>query len=330
MGCERWQWILCVPRRSVLAALTLAVATAADRSTSAEPPAAYRTWTDLTGDFRRDGRFLGFQDGRVRLEARDGKVVSIDFPKLSHGDRREALAAAGVPQKASELLQLVADRGTKAISGMVPEIGGDAGWLSYPEWLADEVWGKDEVVVLRDWPPGRREGTPARVLLKGANTEQVADGFAFKSERIWTVTGKRKYPTITGTERFILVAEPVELRRYLGQGEFNAKPVEKCPCPVRVTVIPQQAHFAGGHSGILQILGDRKMLVTMYAETDSRHPAMAPVLLRGVDTSKLTEDSDVPVGDYTVTGTHTYTSTSGARRAVFVVEPKGPAAGGKP
>jgi hypothetical protein len=330
MSSERFQLFFRPPGGFFLAVLALALpTTAADRSTSAEPPAAYRTWTDLTGDFRRDGRFLGFQDGRVRLEARDGKVLSIDLPKLSHGDRREALAAARVPDKVSEIVQRVCDLGAKSISGMemAPKIGGEAGRLSYPEWLVEEVWGKDELVVLRDWPPGRREGTSARVLLKGADTKQVADGFAFNSQRMWMVTGKRKYPTVAGAERSILVAEPLDLSPYLGATNLGAKPGDKCPYPTQVLCFPRHTEF---QSHIIQILGDREMLVTMYAITDSRHPAMAAVLLRGVDTAKLTEDSDAPTGDYTVTGTYKYESAGGARRTVFVVEPKTPAAGRKP
>ena len=49
---------------------------------------------------------------------------------------------------------------------------------------------------------------------------------------------------------------------------------------------------------------------------------MGIVLLRGVDTTALTEDSRPPFGEYIVTGTYRYKSTDGAARTVFVVERK--------
>jgi hypothetical protein len=77
---------------------------------------------------------------------------------------------------------------------------------------------------------------------------------------------------------------------------------------------------------MVQIIGDREMLVTAFFP---RWLAMETVLLRGLDTAALTEDSRPPLGTYYVTGSYSYKGADGAQRTVFVVEPKSPATGRK-
>ena len=69
------------------------------------------------------------------------------------------------------------------IGPMKAAIDGDPGQLRSAE--VSEVWKDGEVVI--DF---RKSREAERVLLKGADTKMVADGFGFVSGRIWMVTGK--------------------------------------------------------------------------------------------------------------------------------------------
>jgi hypothetical protein len=324
---------------------------------AAESPEEFRKWQAGDATHSREAKFLGFQGGRVRLEGRDGKVMSIDFQELSKDDRSQALSRARVPDRIRALIQLLADSGAKDVASGSPEadwwmdkdhgftkftpatfvgnlvgqmdvqIEGRPGWLYFPTWVVDEVWAEDELVVA--WNPRldrlRPQGdTPSRVLLKGADTKSVADGFAIQSHRIWMVAGKRRYPTIAGAERSILVAEPVDLSPYLDPAKYGIKPGDACPRPVIAICAPRRA-ASDGTGNIVQIVNDREMLVTMKMHLAGEGAAVkaAVVLVRGLDTRKLTEDSGAPPGAYSITGTYKYKSTAGTQRAVFVVEPKG-------
>ena len=194
---------------------------------------------------------------------------------------------------------------------MKAAIGGEAGLLGPAE--VSEVWTTGEVV-LRFLKPG--DGAE-RVLLKGADTTFVADGYRFLSDRAWKVTGKQTYSTVGGVERSILVAEPVA-----GSGGYDG-----CVVIGRATgwCRPREHH-------IVQILNDKEMLITMHVSTGRLGGRDDVVLLRGVDTSKLTEDSPPPfngytggpkpekIGKYPITGTYRFKSTNGTTRTVFVAD----------
>jgi WD40 repeat protein len=49
-----------------------------------------RTWTDKTGKFKVEAKFVGIENGKAILEKPDGTQVRIDLDKLSLGDRRHA------------------------------------------------------------------------------------------------------------------------------------------------------------------------------------------------------------------------------------------------
>ena len=54
----------------------------------AKPP--IRTWTDSTGQFKLDARFVSLQDGKVTLEKADGSTKTLPLEKLSEEDQTAA------------------------------------------------------------------------------------------------------------------------------------------------------------------------------------------------------------------------------------------------
>lgn len=60
---------------------------------------ALRTWTDRTGQFHTRAKYVGIEDGKVKLEKEDGAVVYVPFEKLSETD----LQFLGVTQPPHEL-----------------------------------------------------------------------------------------------------------------------------------------------------------------------------------------------------------------------------------
>jgi WD40 repeat protein len=47
-----------------------------------------RTWSDRTGKFKIEGKLLGVESGKAKLERKDGSVVQIDVTKLSAADQK--------------------------------------------------------------------------------------------------------------------------------------------------------------------------------------------------------------------------------------------------
>jgi SLA1 homology domain 1, SHD1 len=179
-------------------------------------------------------------------------------------------------------------------------IDGQSGLL--PKAVVSSVWAEAEVVI-RFLEP---DDGARRVLLKGADTTFVADGFRFRSDRVWKVTGKQTYFTADGVQRSILVAEPVGA---LQQGS------EGCVDPRRHTALCRRKS-----SRIVQILGVNEMLVDMHVSPPLLTSEMHVLLLRGVDTAKLTEDSQPPPGRYPITGTYRYSGINGGVHTVFVAD----------
>ena len=46
-----------------------------------------RTWTDASGKYRIEARFVSFQDGTVRLQKANGRYVRIAYDLLCSGDQ---------------------------------------------------------------------------------------------------------------------------------------------------------------------------------------------------------------------------------------------------
>lgn len=61
----------------------------ADAGGAAEPDSEYRTWTDSTGRFKVEAKFVEFVGGKVRLLTRDGKTLNLPLEKLSTEDQAQ-------------------------------------------------------------------------------------------------------------------------------------------------------------------------------------------------------------------------------------------------
>ena len=42
-----------------------------------------RVWSDCTGRYRAEAKFLGLEAGMAKLERTDGKVVNVPIPSVS-------------------------------------------------------------------------------------------------------------------------------------------------------------------------------------------------------------------------------------------------------
>src|SRR5262245_33268662 len=74
--------------RAIAASLVLVLAGLA--ATAAAADAEVRTWTDSTGQFTIEARFVALQAGKVRLAKPDGSQIEIELSKLSAADRAYA------------------------------------------------------------------------------------------------------------------------------------------------------------------------------------------------------------------------------------------------
>lgn len=52
------------------------------------------TWTDSTGRFHREARFLGLTAGKVILRLKDGEIMEIPLNKLSEDSQATAVACS--------------------------------------------------------------------------------------------------------------------------------------------------------------------------------------------------------------------------------------------
>ncbi len=64
-----------------------------------EPQSALRTWTDTAGTHTIQARLIGFQEGKIRLEKADGKIISLPIDKLSPADQRFVRSATVEPER---------------------------------------------------------------------------------------------------------------------------------------------------------------------------------------------------------------------------------------
>jgi hypothetical protein len=63
---------------------------ATSESPATDKPSAevFRVWTDRTGQFQIEAKYLGVEGGKVRLQRRDGRIVSVPLDSLSEADQR--------------------------------------------------------------------------------------------------------------------------------------------------------------------------------------------------------------------------------------------------
>jgi hypothetical protein len=58
----------------------------AQQAGDAPPAADFRTWTSVDGNFTLEAKLLGAENGAVRLQRRDGAVITVPLSKLSQAD----------------------------------------------------------------------------------------------------------------------------------------------------------------------------------------------------------------------------------------------------
>ena len=51
------------------------------------PPAEMRKWTDSTGSFSVNAKLVSNEDGSVKLEKEDGRIITLPLTKLSDKDQ---------------------------------------------------------------------------------------------------------------------------------------------------------------------------------------------------------------------------------------------------
>ena len=108
-----WQWV--IRPWAVSIALLFAASSAAVRVKASESGGEYDRW-DSDRSTSVEAKFLGFQSGHVRLQSRDGKIISVDFLKLSPESRGQALKKAAVPEGVARLIQRIADARLDALA----------------------------------------------------------------------------------------------------------------------------------------------------------------------------------------------------------------------
>lgn len=70
---------------------------------------AYSTWTDNTGNYKTEAKFLTFKHNHVYLEKQDGTIVKVHPSRMSIEDMeriREELKAEAMERRAENALQL--------------------------------------------------------------------------------------------------------------------------------------------------------------------------------------------------------------------------------
>ncbi len=55
---------------------------------SGDKDAGFRFWTDRTGRYQVQAKFLGLEEGKAKLEKTDGTIINIDIANLSEADQR--------------------------------------------------------------------------------------------------------------------------------------------------------------------------------------------------------------------------------------------------
>lgn len=131
---------------SMQLALLLATTIAAVGSAADAP---MRTWTDRSGEYRVEARFVSFQDDRVQLQTTDGSPLSVAIEMLSASDRiyvtslvrRYQVALQKRPLDLADLTAKPADR-TRAKAALTAKQLFGIGWYTIDE--AIDLAGRDD------------------------------------------------------------------------------------------------------------------------------------------------------------------------------------------
>ena len=86
-----------------------------------------RTWTDSTGKFKLQARFVSEEAGKVTLEKEDGSQLEIELSKLSAADQTAVAerkkAASENPFKAKEASPFKSISPPKGLTAVAPKAG---------------------------------------------------------------------------------------------------------------------------------------------------------------------------------------------------------------
>ncbi len=105
-----------------------------------QPDVEFRTWTDITGQYRVEAVLLRFVDGKAYLKKRDGRVVTLPPGQLSPTDR--SYIRGEVARRRAE--------GSARPPGSKPQAASD----NWPAWLGPNRDGKSpDRGLLKQWPP---------------------------------------------------------------------------------------------------------------------------------------------------------------------------------
>ena len=76
----------------------------------------FRTWTDASGKYGTEAAFLGFDNGQVRLEKRDGVRITIAIENLAEADQEYVKEQIALAVRESELVTGAADGGKQPVA----------------------------------------------------------------------------------------------------------------------------------------------------------------------------------------------------------------------
>ena len=149
--------------------LAIAISSSLFSPCFSQTAARFRTWTDATGKYTVEAKFLEIKLGKVKLQRRNGKVIEISLTRLSRADRRLAQDAARPDADATT--QVVA---SEALN------------LDWPQWRGPNRDGISTETGLMDrWPDeGPRELWRTRGLGRGYASVSIAGGKIFSMGRL--------------------------------------------------------------------------------------------------------------------------------------------------
>jgi outer membrane protein assembly factor BamB len=180
--------------------LISAVAGASLTAFSWEDP--YRKWTDKSGKFSVQAKFVEFTGGRVVLEREDGSKVRVSMQQLSDGDRQFVRAALAARRNESVEPKSVAAKPAARPAGVA---AGD-----WPEWRGPRRDGvSDEKGLLDNW----QETAPSlawrsRGFGGGYSSVSIANGLIYSMGRIQGATALVAASATDGAVRWTLPIRP--------------------------------------------------------------------------------------------------------------------------
>lgn len=103
----------------------------------------YRSWTDKTGKFRTEAKFVELKDGHVHLKKKDGSQVAVDIATLSLADQEFAKAQADLARNKATAknespndpnLEETTESGQRFLKKMLAELDLLRSTKSFREW----------------------------------------------------------------------------------------------------------------------------------------------------------------------------------------------------